>query len=109
MVRGWRIYYEDETTWDSRRGSWVGAPDDGVTHVIVFFEDRDGEGRPTRLVMAGNNSYFSDGAQLFGCNQSTKEHNRGRYPKAEVKLGKWVSHDLWDVIDRTARADYHIP
>lgn len=39
MIVEWRIYYDDDTTYDNLQGSWEDAPRDGVIVVVVRSTD----------------------------------------------------------------------
>jgi len=104
---GWRLWYVGGATFDHRSGDWADAPDDGVLEMMVYYDEKDGQGRPKRLGGSGD-FFFSDGAQLFGCNDDTLEENQRRYPQACFKRGKWAEADEYHATHKRASEDYEV-
>jgi len=104
---GWRLWYVGGATFDHHSGSWADAPYDGVLEMMVYYDQQDGQGRPCRLGLAGD-WYFSDGDQLFGCNDDTLEENRQRYPQACFKRGRWAESAEYHATHKRASEDYEV-
>ncbi|TDI54935.1 MAG: hypothetical protein E2O95_00600 [Acidobacteria bacterium] len=111
-ITGWKIFYDDESVYSSRMGSWRDAPGDGVIRVLLYEDKTDGQGRPTRSIHHGQDLYFSDGNQLFGSNNDTLQDNLGRYPRLtseDFKRGRWTSGEISERIRRVVIDDYERP
>lgn len=111
-VIGWKIFYDDESVYSSRMGSWRDAPSDGVLRVLLFEDKIDGMGRPTRLLHHGQDFYFSDGDQLFGSNTDILRDNLDRYPRLtseDFKRGRWTSGKILERVRKVVTADYERP
>ena len=111
-VIGWKIFYDDESVYSSRMGSWQDAPADGVQKVLLFEETNDAQGRPTRVIHHGQDLYFSDGDQFFGSNNDELRETLDRYPvltSEDFKRGRWTSGENYEKIRRVVVADYERP
>ncbi len=111
-VTGWKIFYDDESVFSSRMGSWRDAPGDGVLRVLLYEDKTDGQGRPTRVIHHGQDLYFSDGNQLFGSNNNTLRENLDRYPvltSNDVKLGRWATGEIHERVRIVVIEDYQRP
>ncbi len=111
-IIGWKIFYDDESVYSSRTGSWRDAPSDGVQEVLLFEETNDSQGRPTRVIHHSQDLYFSDGDQLFGSNNDELRDNLNRYPRLkseDFKRGRWTSGEIYEKIQRVVIADYERP
>ncbi len=111
-VIGWKIFYDDESIYSSRTGSWRDTPSDGVLKVLLFEETNDGQGRPTRVIHHGKDLYFSDGDQLFASNDDELSDNLRRYPKLtseDFKRGRWTSGEIYEKVRLIVIADYERP
>jgi len=107
-VIGWKLWYDDGNVFSSHDGQWKDAPQDGVLEMMVYYEKKDGMGRPTRLSLGGHDWYFSDGDQLFGCNTDSLKENKRRYPQCIFKRGKWTTAEKMDRVHQKAMSDYDI-
>lgn len=111
-IIGWKIFYDDESVYSSRTGSWRDAPGDGVLKVLLFEDKTDGQGRPTRVIHHGQDFYFSDGDQLFGSNNDKLRENLERYPRLtseDFKRGRWTSGKTYEKVRRVVIDDYELP
>lgn len=98
-ILGWKIWYSN-TTFDSTQGSWEDAPTDDVQVVMVFFDEYDPHGRPTRLVMKGCDYYGFDG-QEFTC-----DYNDITKVKGVIKNGWYTDWDTLMVLEKESFDDY---
>lgn len=57
---GFKIWYADNSTFDSTQGSWIDAPDQGVQAVNVFLVGKDTLNRPQRVLLTGKDYYCYD-------------------------------------------------
>ena len=100
-VLGWKIWYGDGTIWwhgpSHNDGHWTNAPNDGIVEVTLYF-DQLTHGTRYREFLAGQDYYFSDGEQLFGCNNDNLATNRKRYPDCTFKRGMWFANEVWEPI-----------
>jgi hypothetical protein len=111
-VTGWKIFYDDESVYSSRTGSWRDAPADGVLKVLLFEDKTDSQGKPTRVIHHGQDLYFSDGDQLFGSNNDILRENLDRYPRLtseDFKRGRWASGEILERVSKVVIADYERP
>lgn len=65
-VDGWRLYYADGSTVDSRASSWADAPRGGVQVLVVFYDELDSHGRPYRGLFHGSPGNAGDYYWQFG-------------------------------------------
>lgn len=56
----WRIYYDDESTFDSNDGNPADAPGYGIIVIVVYDHDNG------RLVLNGWDWYYHDGQSWWG-------------------------------------------
>ena len=105
-VIGWKAWYTEQRKFDSRQTAWADLPDDGVLLLMLYFDSRDGQKRPKRMIMSGNDYYFSDGDQLFGSSNQDPDAIRERYPTCAVKQGKWTTYPDIERVNSEAIADY---
>lgn len=111
-IIGWKVFYDDESVYSSRMGTWLDAPNDGVLKVLLFEDTTDGQGRPTRVIHHGQDLYFSDGDQLFGSNNDTLDVNLERYPRLvreDFKLGRWTTGEIHERVRLVVIDDYETP
>lgn len=101
-VKGWKIWYADGSTFNSTQGSWHDAPGDGVQVVMLYFEDTDALGRPTRLYSSGCDSYAFD--EATGQFESAFNHKEGM--PGEVKTGTFMDYKLLLEMENEAFQDY---
>lgn len=106
-VVGWKAFYLDHT-YTSKLIEWKDLPEDGLQVVILYYDVKDGMGRPTRLILSGQTWYFSDGDQLFGANNDGLEENKQRYPTCTFKRGKWIRLADLEKIRQTSMGDYEV-
>jgi len=104
-IRGWKIWYEDLTTYSSKNGLFADAPDDGFIYMYVYLQDGDKRRRQTH---SGVDTYFSDDNGLFGSNNDSLEDNQKRYPNCSFKRGKWVHVARYEAIRLMAGEDGEI-
>lgn len=111
-VIGWKIFYDDESVYSSRTGSWRDAPSDGVLRVLLYEDKIDRQNRPTRIIHQGQDFYFSDGDQLFGANDDPLRMNLERYSRLtskDFKRGRWTSGEIHERVRRVVIDDYERP
>ena len=104
-VRGWKIWYEDLTTYSSNNGLFAVAPDDGIIYMYVYIQDGD---RRRRVNHAGVDNYFGDDKGMFGSNNDPRASNLIRYPDCSFKRGKWVHPARYEAIRLMAADDGEI-
>ena len=104
ILRQWRIYYGDGTTFDSNDGSWEGAPSENVQLVILYEGENDNTipPRPRRFIFSGDDYYFKDG-EIFGSSFDDITKVRG-----SIKFGKFLSDDDFSRIRLKAEVDFNI-
>lgn len=73
-IKSWRIYYADESTFDSTMGTWAEAPPFGVQCVVYYHEP------PYKTIDKGG----TEGILYYQANE---------FSGTDVKLGLWVDGD----------------
>ncbi len=101
-IRGWKIWFEDHSTYSSNTGMFAAAPADGVAEMYVYLLDN---GKKRRQQYNGHDYYFSDDAGLFGSNNDTLEVNKKRYPACAFKRGMWMHPARFEAISLGAAVD----
>lgn len=101
-VRGWKVWYDDLSTYSSNTGLFALAPDDGMAEMYVYLLDN---GKKRRQEYNGHDFYFHDDDGLFGSNNDTLEVNQKRYPNCTFKRGKWMHPARFQAIRLTAHDD----
>lgn len=81
-VVGWRLYYADGSTVDSKQSSWEDAPQGGIEVLVVFYEGQDKHGRPLRGLFHGSPGNAGDYYWQFGAGTA-----KDVPPGADVKDG----------------------
>lgn len=104
-VVGWKIWYTGGRIFTNKDGKFCAAPKDDVLMMMVYYEKKDGMGRPTRIAHSGSDWYFSDG-RIFGSNNDSLEENNRRYPNSCFKKGKWSTSEEMDRVNKIAIEDY---
>jgi len=102
IVRLWRIYYADGSTFDSKGGDWSDAPV-GDIQIVLIFEDGGAQlARPHRVLLTGDEFYFSDGSTF---DSASGDINKGR---GSAKLGSSISDVEYQKILTIAEADFSL-
>jgi hypothetical protein len=104
-VIGWAIWYGDEKRYSSKTHRVEDLPHDDVQWINVYEDRVDGQGKHYRVFMAGKDWYFTDGFQLWGCNNDEPEENRRRYPSCLFLRGKWTTPQISERIRTQAIED----
>jgi hypothetical protein len=74
-VKSWRIYYADDSTFDSTMGTWAEAPAFGVQCVVYYH-------------VGGRKTY-----QVEGKDRSVYEYLGDEAGGSGVKLGLWMDNE----------------
>lgn len=98
-ILGWKIWYSDKT-FDSTQGSWADAPVDDAQVIMVYFDEYDPHGRPTRLVMKGCDYYGFDGKEF------TSDFDDKKKVKGEIKNGWYTDWDKLMALEKESFDDY---
>lgn len=94
-VKGWRIWYDDETTFSSEDGSPEDAPVDGVLIIIEYFDDG------TKRITQGMDYLYWNGEGWQGGNQADLDRwLRRDFPR--VKLGRWTTDTIYRQVESEA-------
>lgn len=76
---------------NSAENCWEDLPDDGIYHVVVYFQKN---GRVLRRPLSGQDYYFCQRregrADLIGSSNHAPSETRRRYPGAVLKRGMWT-------------------
>ena len=92
---GWRIYYDNGTTFSSVDGTWNEAPGDGVQVVVEYYDDE------SREVHLARDYYIFDEGKTYGTNRLEPwlhKHNI-------VKFGRWSANGSFAQLVKRAKAD----
>ncbi len=98
---GWRIYFDDGSTWDDRDGPWRDAPVDGV----IFIVCREGE----RVHFHSGADYyvgFEDGSFAATGDLGPLLRRRPPIRGDDVKFGRWTSIANYERISARAREEW---
>lgn len=100
-VIGWRVWYGDDSKYDSKNTRWEDLPDDGVVVVMLYFDNK------TRRIMDGSDWYFrakhKSGDFIYGENSDSPEENRKRYGKGiSLKRGQWTTEKIMYALQEEA-------
>lgn len=85
MIVGWRLYYGDGSTIDSRASDWESAPCEDVQVLVAFHGGVDKRGRPLREMYHGSPGNAGDYYWQFGAGTA-----RDVPEDADVKYGKMM-------------------
>lgn len=100
-IAGWRLYYGDGTTLDSRESSWEDAPAENVQVLIRFHERLDKRGRPLREMYHGSPGNAGDYYWQFGAGTAAEVPE-----DADVKYGRMIDDTEFMAIYNRALGDY---
>lgn len=84
-ILGWKIFYDDGTTFSSRQGTFAEAPDTNVL-TIVGYQMLDEP--KTNITIYGRNYYSFDGERFYKTDD-TREIPAG----LPIKYGKWADNE----------------
>ena len=101
----WRVYYDDETTFDSDMGAPHEAPSEGFICAMGYDE------RGKRYMMHGWDFYCwdNDARQWWGMNQFGLFDRLRRNCVYAYKEGRTVKNSVWIKIQRAAADDPDFP
>jgi hypothetical protein len=97
-IIGWRIWYDDGLTYNSREHAWKDVPDDGVLCRMLYFKDG------SRQIQQNYDFYFEaphSSGIIYGAGDH-KDDIPKRYPDAEIKRGRWAPLGFYYTIVRQA-------
>ncbi len=106
-IVAFKIWYSDSEVEGHSYDDWVNAPDDDVQVVMLYFEQRDAQGRPTRLYSSGCDNYgltkdmqfsssLDDPSKVAGHTKSGKYMNWKQLAKLEkTTYEDWGQEWLW--------------
>lgn len=92
---GWKIYYDDDSTFSSLDGEWSRAPSDGIQVLVEYYEDG------SKKIHIEREYYILDDGKAFGTNNI----NPWLRKKREVKFGRWSSDDRFKQLVQKAKSD----
>lgn len=105
MIVGWRLYYGDGTTIDSRERDWETAPREDVQVLVAFHDSKDKHGRPLREMYHGAPGNAGDYYWQFGAGTANDVPDG-----AAVKYGSMMERkEEWLVLYNRALSDYEWP
>lgn len=106
-IRAFKIWYSDKT-FDSTQaeskdvfGAWKEAPDEDVQVVVLYFDENDALGRPTRRYMRGQDYYAMDDSENLS--ESFDDITK---VKGVVKYGKYTTEEKITKIEAESFNDY---
>lgn len=86
----WRIYYDDETTFDSTQGTPEEAPSFGIL-CVTMRDDEHG-----RLILNGWDWYYFDGVSWWGADvHGLLDRLLHNLPTRAVKIGRMAPSEVW--------------
>jgi len=100
---GFKVWYSDHAETGKTYEDWTKTQDDDVQVVVLYFKDRDGQGRPTRHIEHGNDYYAIDKQGNFSTHFNKIEPVLG---KGYIKFGKFMDFNKLLEIQDAALADY---
>lgn len=71
LIKAWRVFYADGSTYDSTMGTWAQAPPFGVQCVVYYHEP------PYKTLMSGRDVYGYE----------------GRVGEQFIKMGLWMDEE----------------
>ncbi len=98
---GWRAWFDNGLTYDSRSTSWADVPDDGCQVRMLFFADG------SKQVQHGADYYYDaphPAGTIHGSTSDLLHELQARYPGAIVKRGRWAPDDWYHDIMAEAHA-----
>lgn len=104
-IVAWKLWYSDKTV-DSTEMGWSDAPIDDVQFLMVYFEEKDGLGRHTRLAFSGCDVYHLDmknnvAEAHFQCPTRLQNIKDGT-----VKHGKFMDYQAMIELEKEAYDDF---
>lgn len=112
-VIGWRVWYADESNYDSKNTSWNDLPDDGVLIIVLYFDENRPDGKPLRRINSGVDWYFrARGLKdfIYGQNNDSPEENKKRYgDNISLKRGKWTDEPTMHQVEKEASEALNCP
>jgi hypothetical protein len=102
-VRAFKIWYSDRTAIGRSYADWVSLPDGDVQAVVIYFDERDPEGRPQRIVSSGCDEYALDTDLHYSSSFDSKP--KGDF-RGHVKLGRWMDWEGLLLIEQESFNDY---
>lgn len=91
-VIGWKIFYDDYSTYSSKDGPWEKAPTDGVLFVIEFFDNG------TKDIHQGNDYYILEDDTIY----ATGDLGPLLRKWGKIKFGRWTNRKLLTMIQDIA-------
>lgn len=92
-MSGWRAYYADGATYDSRNTDWADLPSAGIVGVIVFYND------PYRHIIDGGDWFYLDETGHPECSDTHDEWGEWvdppDVPREELKRGDGMADEEW--------------
>lgn len=110
-MRGWRVWYKDQSTYDSQSWDWSDIPSTGIIAVVVFEEYDYKPDHPYRTILSGNDWYY----ELFGEIHGVPSGDWGTWAEKPdiseslIKRGDGVSDLTYDIIMGKVMEDWKWP
>ncbi|SRR5712692_3617368 len=104
-ILGWKIWYEDASTFSSKEGDWTKAPSGGVQIVVVYYAGG------LKINHSGFDYYWLQNGVLRRITTDLGyDFELGGVPMAAVKKGSLLNDNIFKKIqDRVARDKEKFP
>lgn len=106
QIIGWKIWYNDSSTFDSTQGPWEQAPAEGVIAVVEYFDEADpNTGIHYENLHQGADYYAFDGKHFSLREDDPESGNHSNKLKGPIKTGAWASDADYQAITDQAIND----
>ena len=92
---GWKVYYDNESTFSSLEGSWGDAPCNGIQVLVEFYEDG------TKKLHVERDYYILDDGKAYGTNNIHPYLDKQKV----IKFGRWSSDDKFKALVERAKKE----